>query len=67
MSSGCKRFQNASDARSREGEVAPADQSLALLAQSAADFDSLAREYAALGERQEVASAQHPFGQRKDL
>jgi hypothetical protein len=48
----------AANARSREGEVAPADQSLPLLAQSAADFGSLAREYAVLGDRQRAAAAQ---------
>jgi len=53
---------NAANARWREGEVAPADQSLPLLAQSAADFDSLAREYAALGDHQEAAAAQDSLG-----
>jgi len=52
----------AADARSREGEVAPADQSLPLLARSAADFDSLARDFAALGDRQAAAAAQNDLG-----
>ena len=50
------------DARWREGEVAPAGESLALLAQSADDFDSLAREYAALGDRQAAAAAHAGLG-----
>jgi tetratricopeptide (TPR) repeat protein len=52
----------AASARSREGEVAPADQSLPLLAQSATDFDSLVREYAALGDRQAMAAAEDGLG-----
>jgi tetratricopeptide (TPR) repeat protein len=53
---------SAANARLSEGEVAPASQSLPLLAQSAADFDSLAREYAALGARQAAAAAQDGMG-----
>jgi hypothetical protein len=40
---------DAANARLRESDVAPADQSLRLLAQSADDFELLAREYAAQG------------------
>jgi tetratricopeptide (TPR) repeat protein len=50
------------DARWREGEVAAAGESLALLAQSASDFQSLAREYAVLGDRQEAAAAHDGLG-----
>ncbi|MGD0482485.1 MAG: hypothetical protein ABSA42_20115 [Terracidiphilus sp.] len=53
---------NAADARWREGDVAPADQSLPLLAQSANDFEMLEREYAALGDRQAAAAAQKGLG-----
>ena len=53
---------NAANARWREGRVAPADQSLPLLAQSATDFDSLAHDYAALGDRQSSAAAQNGLG-----
>ena len=53
---------NAADARWQEGDAAPADQSLPLLAQSAADFDSLAREYAALGDHENAALAQDGRG-----
>jgi tetratricopeptide (TPR) repeat protein len=53
---------NAANARRREGEVAPADQSLPLLAQSADDDQSLAREYSALGDRAETAAAQNALG-----
>ncbi len=52
----------AADALWREGQVSPASESLSLLAQSADDFDSLAREYAALGNRQEAAAAQDGLG-----
>jgi len=52
----------AANARWREGEVAPADQGLSLLAQSAVDFDSLAHECAALGDRQNAATAQDGLG-----
>jgi len=57
---------NAATAQRQEGEVAPADQSLPLLAQSAADFDSLAREYAALGDRHQAAAAQSGLGSALD-
>jgi tetratricopeptide (TPR) repeat protein len=57
---------NAANARWQEGKVSPANESLALLAQSADDFRSLAREYAALGERQEVGSAQLGLGTALD-
>lgn len=50
------------DARWREGEVTAAGESLALLAQSASDFQSLAREYAVLGDRQEAAAAHDGLG-----
>ena len=43
---------NAANARRREGEVAPAVQSLPLLAQAAGDFESLAKEYGLLGDPQ---------------
>ena len=49
-------------ARWHEGDVSPANESLSLLAQSAADFDSLAHDYAALGDRQAVAAAQYGLG-----
>jgi tetratricopeptide (TPR) repeat protein len=49
-------------ARGQEGAVSPANESLGLLALSADDFDSLAREYAVLGDRQEVAAAQDGLG-----
>lgn len=50
---------NAANARRREGEVAPAVQSLPLLAQAAGDFGSLAKEYALLGNPQDAAAAQN--------
>jgi tetratricopeptide (TPR) repeat protein len=49
-------------ARWREGEIAPASESLALLAQSADDYASLAREYAALGNREAAAAAHAGLG-----
>ncbi|MEI9969627.1 MAG: hypothetical protein WDM87_13745 [Terracidiphilus sp.] len=49
---------DAAAARSREGAVAPAGVSLALLEQSANDYQSLAGKYAALGDRQEEAAAE---------
>ena len=49
-----------------EGEVAPADQSLSLLAQSAGDYASLAREYAALGDHENAAAAQLGLGNALD-
>jgi tetratricopeptide (TPR) repeat protein len=52
----------AANARQREGEVSSAGESLTLLAQSASDFQSLAREYTALGERQNTALAQVSLG-----
>lgn len=52
----------AASARWREGQLAPAEQSLSLLAQAAADFDSLIREYTALGERQMAAISQNNLG-----
>jgi tetratricopeptide (TPR) repeat protein len=50
------------DARWREGEVSPASESLSLLAQSADDFDSLARQYAVLGDREAAAAAYAGLG-----
>ena len=50
---------NAANARRREGEVAPAVQSLPLLAQAAADFESLAKEYALMRNPQNAAAAQN--------
>jgi len=52
----------AANARQREGEVSAAGESLTLLAQSASDFELLAREYTALGERQNAAVAQLGLG-----
>jgi tetratricopeptide (TPR) repeat protein len=52
----------AATARQREGEVSSAGESLNLLAQSAGDFELLTREYAALGDRQNTASAQLSLG-----
>ncbi|MGA3335056.1 MAG: hypothetical protein ABSC62_12930 [Terracidiphilus sp.] len=49
-------------ARRAEGEVSPASQSLGLLAQSVEDFESLVRDYAALGDRRESAAAQAGLG-----
>jgi tetratricopeptide (TPR) repeat protein len=49
-------------ARWREGKISPASESLTLLAQAAADFDSQAHEYAAMGERQAAAAAQFGLG-----
>jgi tetratricopeptide (TPR) repeat protein len=46
----------------KEGEVAPADQSLPLLAQAAAEFQSLANEYSTLDDRPEIAAAQSGLG-----
>ena len=53
---------SAADARSKEGVVSPASDSLRLLAQSADDEQMLAREYAALGDRQGGAAAQDRLG-----
>ena len=53
---------NAATAQRREGEVAPADQSLPLLAQAAAEFQSLANEYSTLDDRLEIAEAQARLG-----
>ena len=53
---------DAADARVREGAVAPADVSLALLEQSANDYQSLAGKYAVLGDRQEEAAAHDGLG-----
>lgn len=50
------------DARESEGTVSPADVSLPLLAQSVADLQLLMREYAALGDRTEGATAQMDLG-----
>jgi chemotaxis protein histidine kinase CheA len=55
-------FLSAANARREEGEVAPADQSLPLLAQTADDFQLAAREDAALGNRQEGAGAEAGLG-----
>ena len=52
----------AAKARWHEGDVSPANESLSLLAQSAAEFDSLAHDYAALGDRQAAAAAQYGLG-----
>ncbi len=49
-------------ARRAEGEVSPASQSLGLLAQSADDFASLARDDAVAGDRRESAAAQDGLG-----
>jgi len=46
------------DGRREEAEVAPAEQSLALLGRAVADFQSAAREDEALGDHQEAAAAQ---------
>ena len=50
------------NAHRKEGEVAPADRSLPLLAQAADEFQSLASEYSALGDRPEIAAAQDNLG-----
>ncbi len=50
------------DAHESEGTVSPADVSLPLLAQSVADQQVLMREYAALGDRTEGATAQMGLG-----
>ncbi len=52
----------AANAREAEGTVSPADLSLPLLAQSVADQQVLMREYAALGDRREGATAQMDLG-----
>jgi hypothetical protein len=52
----------AANARWQEGKVAPADQSLPLLAQSADAFESLAHDYAVLGDRQATAEEQGNLG-----
>ncbi len=52
----------AAGARAQEGEVSPASQSLPLLAQSADNLELIAREYSALGDRAEAASAQSALG-----
>ncbi|MGD1062745.1 MAG: hypothetical protein ABR860_05735 [Terracidiphilus sp.] len=52
----------AASARSREGEVSPANESLGLLARSVDDFEWLARDYAAAGDRRESAAAQAGLG-----
>jgi tetratricopeptide (TPR) repeat protein len=49
-------------ARTAEGEVSPAGESLGLLAQSADDFEFLARDYAAAGDLRESAAAQDSLG-----
>ncbi|MGO8759753.1 MAG: hypothetical protein ACLQG3_16670 [Terracidiphilus sp.] len=49
-------------ARTAEGEVSPASESLGLLDQSADDFESLARDYAAVGDPRESAAAQDGLG-----
>jgi hypothetical protein len=49
-------------ARWQESRVSPAKESLSLLAQSAGDFESLAKEYAALGDRRDWAEAQRGLG-----
>ena len=55
-------FAAAASARSREGTVAPARESLALLEKSASDYRSLVSKYAVLGDRQEEAGAQVGLG-----
>ncbi len=55
-------LSNAADGHRREGEMAPADQSLALLAQAVGDFQSLAAEYSALGDRPEADAAETGLG-----
>jgi tetratricopeptide (TPR) repeat protein len=49
-------------ARRAEGEVSPANVSLGLLARSVDDFESLAHDYAAAGDRRESAAAQAGLG-----
>jgi tetratricopeptide (TPR) repeat protein len=49
-------------ARWREGEVAPANEGLALLAQSASDFESLSRELDDIGDSRRAAAAQDRLG-----
>ena len=51
-----------SNALRLEGEVAPADQSLPLLAQAAGEFQSVADEYGELGDRPQAAAAQDGLG-----
>ncbi len=57
-----RAVSDAANARRKEGEVAPADQSLPLLAQAADEFQSLTSEYSALGDRPEIAAAQSSLG-----
>ena len=53
---------DAASARWREAEVAPADQSLPLLAQASGEFQSVAGEYSALNDRPEAAAAENGLG-----
>ena len=55
-------ISNATIARRKEGEVAPADRSLTLLAQAAEDFELLSRDYTTMGDRQAAAEAQDGSG-----
>ncbi|MGB8029514.1 MAG: hypothetical protein WCF30_07590 [Terracidiphilus sp.] len=57
-----RAVSDTANARRKEGEVAPADQSLPMLAQAADEFQSLASEYSALGDRPENAAAQNGLG-----
>ena len=57
-----RALSDTANARRKEGEVAPADQSLPMLAQAADEFQSLASEYSALGDRPEIAAAQSGLG-----
>jgi tetratricopeptide (TPR) repeat protein len=57
-----RAVSNTADARRKEGEIAPASESLPLLAQSADDFRSLAREYGVLGDQRGAAAAQDGLG-----
>jgi tetratricopeptide (TPR) repeat protein len=57
-----RAVSDTANALRKEGEVAPADQSLPLLMQAAGEFQSLASEYSALGDRPELAAAQSGLG-----
>ncbi len=50
------------NARVREGEIAPADQSLVLLAEAGSNFQTLAHEYTTSGDRGQVAAAESNLG-----
>jgi tetratricopeptide (TPR) repeat protein len=57
-----RALSDTANARRKEGEVAPADQSLPLLTQAADEFQSLANEYSTLNDRPEIAAAQGGLG-----